>query len=201
MAYDKVRNVLFFNDPGNSKRVLKFDLTTLTESEVINTGGGTFPCALAIDTDTNTLYIGDRERYYIMAVDVNNTANTWVYGGIIGNNTVTGDGGPVSLATLGGIVSLTIDKPNKLMYVGSINRYRVVNMTSGIINAFAGMYSTISNNTGTGVSDFSGDGGVATNATFKTNTHPGNIVAVDSLRKRVYIADQGTPFTFFKFTI
>jgi hypothetical protein len=178
VAYDNVRKCVYYSDPGVSKKVFQYDYTTGNETLVVNTGAGTVPGALAIDTTRNILYVGDSLKYIIRAIDMYNTTNITILGGIAGNATMTGDGGHISQATVGKVAGLTIDKVNNLMYIQAGPFIRVVDLATGIINAFAGNGST----------GYGGDGGLAVNAMFDFSDSPGNLITVDNNHNRVYIA-------------
>jgi hypothetical protein len=75
-----------------------------------------------------------------------------------------GDGGPATNASIYGPAGITIDKFGSI-YIGDIQNYNVRKITpDGIITTIAG----------NGVSNYSGDGGLATNASFIT---PGFAIA------------------------
>lgn len=110
---------------------------------------GTF--GVAIDIYGNT-YIADFNNSRIRKVNTNGIITTIAGTGVAG---FSGDGGPANVATLNGACGLAVDISGNV-YIGEYynRRIRKVN-TSGIISTFAG--------TG-GLTGFSGDGGLATNA-------------------------------------
>ncbi len=92
----------------------------------------------------------------------------------IGTYGFNGDGGPATLAQLGGPQGLAIDSTGNL-YIADTGNHRIRKVTT------AGVISTVA---GGGVAGFSGDGGVATSAQLNTPMS----VAVDS-QGNLYIAD------------
>jgi sugar lactone lactonase YvrE len=90
-----------------------------------------------------------------------------------GNGTDAGDGGQAVNASFSTILALAIDGNNNIYMAGTSDRIRKID-ASGIITTYAG----------TGVQGFSGDGGLATNATLTNATamavdHLGNLYFYD----------------------
>lgn len=130
--------------------------------------GGNTPSGLAVDAVGN-LYIVSSSR--ILKVDTNGIISTFAGNGTFGFG---GDGGPATSANLRNPVSVTLDAAGNL-YIADTENHRVRRVdTSGIITTIAG----------TGISNFSGDGGPATSATLSS---PKGVVFDSS--GNLYIAD------------
>jgi hypothetical protein len=132
------------------------------------------PTGVTIDASGN-LYIADFASNVIREVAAGTGIITTVAGtGVAG---YSGDGGAATASKLNGPEVIVIDGSGNL-YIADQNNHaiRMVTAATGKISTFAG----------TGVSGFSGDGGIATLA--KLNGPEG--VAVDGAGN-VYIADQG----------
>lgn len=98
-------------------------------------------------------YIGDTNNHAIRKIDASTGFVTTIAGG--NGMGYTGDGGAATSATLKYPGKLTIDSSDNI-YFSDISNYaiRKINTTTGIITTVVG----------TGVRDYSGDGGLATNA-------------------------------------
>jgi sugar lactone lactonase YvrE len=140
-----------------------------------------FPGGVAVDRNTNNLYIADLNNQRIRKVTASGTISTIAGTGTPG---FSGDGGPAAGAQLhlnnGGWTSFTggvaVDKEGNVYIADSYNhRVRKVGL-DGVIRTAAG----------NGISGQTGDGGLATGATLN---HPGG-VAVDS-SGNIFIADTG----------
>jgi hypothetical protein len=136
-----------------------------------------FNSEIATDA-TGNVYLVDRSRFCIRKITVsNNLINT-----IVGNKTngFSGDGGQALAASIGTVTSLTIDPLGNLYFSDiSNNRIRKVATGTNIITTIAG----------TGISGFSGDGGLATAAQIGSinsiaSDASGNIYFVDGSRIR-----------------
>ena len=133
---------------------------------------------LAFGSD-GSLYVSDRNNLRIRKIEPNGLITT-----VAGNGTLCtpaeyatcGDGGPATSAKIGGILGMDVG-PDGSLYMADVNNNRIRRVgPDGIITTVAG----------TGVADFSGDGGSATQATFR---QPIDVaVARDG---GLYIADQG----------
>jgi sugar lactone lactonase YvrE len=114
------------------------------------------PYAICIDKAGN-YYIADYYYSEVRKVDIlSGIIDTFAGCRIAGNS---GDGGPAKKAKFGsGISSICIDTMHNYMYISDEWNHRVrrVDMSTGIIDAFAG----------TGINSYSGDSGLAINATF-----------------------------------
>ncbi len=118
------------------------------------------------------LYIADDNNYKVRRVDAVTKTITTVAGS--GTPGFGGDGGAATSARLNEVRDVAVDAAGNLYIADEINnRIRWVD-TSGIIRTFAG----------TGASNFSGDGGLATSAAIRGPRG----VAVDK-QGRVLIAD------------
>lgn len=110
------------------------------------------PYHCCIDKSGN-IYIADRSYGRIRKVD----AVTGITSNVAGNGTNSGggDGGPATSASLRGPEAVCIDPAGNL-YIMEVDSYKIrkVDAVTGIITTFAG----------TGVHNYSGDGGLAVNA-------------------------------------
>ncbi len=187
---------LFLADTGNN-RVRRVDAITGNISTYAGNGnsgpfgdGGpaiaaslTSPASLALDGAGN-LYIADTGNSAIRRVDsstglITTVAGTLGASGPTQANPATGDGGPATHAQLSNPYGIALDGNGKL-YIGDTgnNVVRVVDLTTGTINLFAGNYTpSIGSNVG--------DGGPAVSATL--NSPAGIAVASTG---ELYIADQ-----------
>jgi len=130
------------------------------------------PAGVAVDS-TGNLYIADKGNNCVRMVGINGIINTVAGTGSAG---YLGDNGPATSATLDGPAGVAVDGTGNL-YIADYNN-RCIRMvgTNGIITTLAG----------SGLFSYSGDGGAATNASFR---NPAG-VTVDSAGN-VYIADEG----------
>jgi len=172
---------------ANNHRIRRVDLssgviTTVAGSGVAGASGDGGPATAArLDTPRNVafgpngdLYIADDENYKVRKVDaVTKTITTVAGTGVAGYG---GDGGAATSARLNLVRDVAVDGAGNLYIADELNhRIRRVD-TGGIIRTFAG----------TGVSGFSGDGGLATAARIRGPRG----VAVDK-QGRVLIGDTG----------
>jgi hypothetical protein len=142
---------------------------------------------MAMDATRNLVYISAKANQVVRVVDVAQNKIIAVYGtfSTSAGASYSGDGGPASSATMYQPLGLAVDTVNNLLYVAdSSNRViRVINVTSNIINTFAGDY-------------YYGDTRLAVNARL-TLAHK---MAIDSVNNLVYIAEYKTtkiiPFCF-----
>jgi len=135
-----------------------------------------YPFGIKVDLAGN-LFIADIFNRRIRKVDVSGTIWTVAGDGSYGGS---GDGGPALSAELGIAEQVTVDLAGNI-YIADVglNDVRMVNISSGIINRFAGT---------SGSYTFSGDGGPATAADLAFN-NPGGLCADAS--GNIYIADIG----------
>jgi BACON domain-containing protein/NHL repeat-containing protein len=134
------------------------------------------PVGVAVDTAGN-LYIVDQGNQCIRKVSATGTISTIAGNGQAG---LTGDGGPATSASLNGPISVTVDAGGNV-YIADSSNYRVRKVnTAGIITTVAG----------NGNKNFSGDGGSATNASFRetegvTVDAAGNLYFSDTYNYRI----------------
>ena len=184
--FDALGN-LFFSDFGNSvvRRVLK---STGIISTVVGTGafdytgdGGIatsaalgFPAGIALDSSGN-MYIAD-SAYDVIRMVLQSTGIISTVAGS-GGYGYTGDGGLATAATLSGPAGIALDSSGNLYIAETDNRViRKVLISTGIISTVAG----------TGIAGYTGDGGLATSATF---WYPRDLVFDAS--GNMYISDSG----------
>ena len=131
--------------------------------------GLSHPGGLAFDAVGN-LYIASTSDHVVYEIDLNGVLTTVAGNGEQG---FSGDGGAATSAQLDAPMGIAADASGNL-YIADSHNNRIRKVSSGVINTIAG----------TGVPDFSGDGGPATAATLNRPL----AVAVDS-KGNVYIAD------------
>ena len=140
------------------------------------TNASFFPMGIAMDASGN-LFIADPSKNRVRKVDANGIITT-VAGN--GSTSFSGDGGVATNATLYDPVGVSVDSQGNLFIAdGGNNRVRKVD-ANGIITTVAGNGST----------SFSGDGGVATNATLYgpvgvSVDSQGNLFIADSNNSRI----------------
>ena len=182
VAVDSKGNI-YIADPGNN-RIRRVDVNGIITT-IAGTGEGAFsgdggpaieaallrPSGVAVDSDGN-VYIADTGNNRVRKVNAFSGIITTIAGTDIGG--FDGDGGPATEAKLDSPVGIAIDGQDIYIADQSNNRIRRVGLT-GIITTIAGR----------GDFDFSGDGGLATDAALRPSD-----VAVDS-KGNIYIADTG----------
>jgi len=183
-VFDQYGNYYFAEATG--QRVRKISSTGIITT-VAGTGSSGFggdgglatsallssPGSVILDTFGN-LYIADANNERIRKVNITTGIITTICGN--GTGAFYGDGGPATVAEIWGPASICFDKFGNL-YISDIYNYRVRKInTAGTISTFAGSGSFSS--TGTG------DGGLATAATF--NLLDG-VISDDT--GNIYIAD------------
>jgi sugar lactone lactonase YvrE len=140
------------------------------------------PIGVAVDSAQN-LYIADSENNRIRKITPAGIISTVAGNGISGYN---GDGGLATAAQLNKPIGVAVDSKGDL-YIADSQNYRIRKVST------AGIISTVAGN---GISGYSGDGGLATEAQLRDpRVGPGLIggsigVAVDSAGN-IYIADAG----------
>ncbi len=120
-----------------------------------------------IDVDTmGNIYIGDQSNGRVRMI----SKSTGIITTIAGTSTFgsSGDGGPATIAELGGPAGVAVDSGGKFVYIADNgnNKIRMVDMTTGIITTLAG----------NGTATTTGDGGPATAATVTVNRPEGIFV-------------------------
>ena len=169
IAIDPGGNI-YIADTDND-RVRRVDAITGAVTTVAS--GLNTPAALALDAAGN-LYIADSGHHQIRRVDTSTKVVTVVAGN--GSMGFTGDGGPATAASLSYPRGVAVDAAGTLCIADTGNaRIRRVDAATRVITTIGG----------NGTLGFSGDGGVATEASF---AFPASI-AVDA-SGNVYIADQ-----------
>jgi hypothetical protein len=131
--------------------------------------------SIALDVANNVLYIADNQFRKIRSLNlVTNIVTTFAGNG---TNMYGGDGGPAARAAFNSLTSIALDSTNRKLYVADSNAYvvRVVDLTTNIITTIAG----------TGVYGYSGDGGDAKLAMFRSTAG----LAVDPTTNSLYISD------------
>jgi DNA-binding beta-propeller fold protein YncE len=130
------------------------------------------PEGVAVDNDGH-IYVSERAGHRVRRIDARTGIITTFAG--TGSRGSSGDGGPADEAMIGVPSDVAVDTRGNLYIAEPANhRIRVVDKATGIITTFAG----------TGEEGFGGDGGLATEARFRTPF--GVSVAPDG---SVYISD------------
>jgi uncharacterized protein (TIGR03437 family) len=181
LAIDRGGNVYVAD--FNNNRVRKFtpggNITTVAGNGISGYGGDggaatsallNGPAGVAVDSSGN-LYIADLDNSRIREVSAG-TITTFAGNGIAA---ISGDGGPVSRATLAAPQSLLIDSAGNLYLGDSVGRVRMISASG-----------TITTIVGEGPAGYSGDGGAASQA--QINGPFG--LAIDAMGN-LYIADTG----------
>jgi len=168
VALDSVGN-MFIADSGNQV-IRRVDKATGNISTFARTSGA----GIALDS-TGNLFVANNQ--VINRVDKTTGVISTVAGNGNGNYSYTGDGGPATSASLNSPDAVTVDGAGNLFIADNGNSViRRVDKSTGIINTVAG----------TGASGYSGDGGLATNATLY---YP-RAVTLDSAGN-LFISDEG----------
>ena len=129
------------------------------------------PYGVAVDANRN-VYIAEGNNHRIRRVGTDGVITTFAGNGVAG---FSGDGGPATQASLRTPIGVGVDAQGNV-YIGDIGNNRIRRVgTDGIITTIAG----------NGSSGYSGDGGPATQATFRNLDG----IAVDA-RGNVYVADR-----------
>jgi hypothetical protein len=108
------------------------------------------PVGMAIGPD-GTLYLADSSNYRIRAIAPTNGVITTIAGtGVAGAD---GNGGPATNATFEGIFALVVDRARNVLYAADpANGWvRAVNLTNGLVSAFAGVGPNASGSFGEGI--------------------------------------------------
>jgi sugar lactone lactonase YvrE len=116
------------------------------------------PIGVAVDKIGN-LFIADYANNRIRKIDTNGIITTVAGSGPTGsgNGSYSGDGGPAINASLKGPTGVAVDATGDLFILDHLN-YRIRKVDS------SGIITTVAGNGTSNLSDFSGDGGAATNA-------------------------------------
>lgn len=187
VAVDAAGNI-FIADTGNH-RIRRIDAATNVATTFAGTGTAGFagdggpadgaqfnaPRFLAFDR-TGNLYVSDVANHRVRRIGTNRVITT-----VAGTDTAgfSGDGGPATAARLSSPTGIATDTDGNL-YIATANRVRKVDAATQIITTIAG----------TGVAGFSGDGALATNATFDSISglavnNSGAVFAVDTRNYRI----------------
>ncbi len=150
---------------------------------------GPNPGVVGVTVDgAGNYYIGDGSNNKVRRVDGSTGIITTVAG--TGTSGSTGDGGQATAALLSGPRGVVVNNAGTLLYIADANnnRIRVVDLTTGIINNFAGAG---------GGGTFSGDGAAATLARLNSPRGvfldpAGNLYITDMSNQRVRKVDIGT---------
>jgi len=198
LAVDNKGN-LYVGDYGNN-RVRKIVLSTNIVTTVAGLGTGGYsgdgglataakingPAGIVVDTTANIIYFADNNNSAIRAITVSTGKIATVAGN--GSANYTGDGGLATAATLSFPERFGFDKSGN-MYIADEANYviRKVDVSTKKISTIAG----------TGGYGYSGDGGLATAATFTFVTGlcidaSGNIYLSDQVSNRVRKIDAST---------
>lgn len=191
-----VRNLSVWTPNGIAQipfQILPKKLEELADGEITTIAGGIeyqndgldqmnasfyLPTRVLVDKN-NCLFVADTFHHRIRRID----AKTGIATTIAGNGRIgfSGDTGMAVAASLSYPSDMAFDLSGNLLFVDSGNRrIRQINLTTGIINTFAG----------NGEKGFSGDGGLARDATFRfaETAESNNGIIVDK-EGGVYIAD------------
>lgn len=179
LAVDDVGDVYIATRDGQVRRVDSVSgiITTVAGGAIGDGGPGqqanlNSPGDVVVDADGH-IYIADGQGYRVRRVDGATGLISTLAGTGIQRN-ANDDGGPASTAFLNYPYSLANHESSLFILDGL--RVRVVDLTTGIIDAYAG----------TGAWGFSGDGGAAIDASFAN----ANSIATDDAGN-LYIADGG----------
>jgi sugar lactone lactonase YvrE len=161
-----------FNNSGLRFVDTNGTITTITGGGTNGDGNIATNANLSITVDQNdNLYIGEVYACYVRKVDGNGVMTTIAGNGRPGHS---GDGGPATNACLGGPTSLTFDTAGSLYITEGSGYVRKID-TNGVIYTMAG----------SGNEGYSGDGGLATAASFY-----GAVSSTVDKWGNVFIADQ-----------
>jgi hypothetical protein len=143
------------------------------------------PTGIAVASD-GTIYFADNSNFRIRKIDPAGIISTIVGDGTIGDG---GDGGPGTAAEIAGVAHVSLSPDDTKLYFADLdnNRVRVVDLTTGIVNAFAGSGFP-------GGFGFAGDGGPALTAKFKfpdgtAVDRNGNVYIADDFNGRIRMVD------------
>lgn len=168
LGFDKFGNIYF----GDLSTVRKVEVSSGLITTITGNGSHSYCCdggpaieaqfsvlnGIAID-DHGNIYIADTDNFRVRKVDENGIITTFAGIGQLGFGDEE-NGGLAINAKLSPPIGITTDHVGNV-YISEAFRIRKVDVTTGIITTFAG----------TGVSGFSGDGGLAINA--KINAQAG----------------------------
>jgi trimeric autotransporter adhesin len=111
------------------------------------------PLGLVFDVEGN-LYYGDNGTFRIRKVSISGILSTIAGTGVYG---YSGDNGPATAAEIGDVCYMAFDSSGNLIFPDDHHVVRQVNMHTGIVTTIMG----------NGTPGYSGDGGPATDATFR----------------------------------
>lgn len=130
----------------------KNSITSGTDGLAVNAGSAG-PLAIGVDAN-GIVYFSDYNSYTVRKIDANGYVRAVAGTGVSGNS---GDGGLATAARLGSISGIEFDSSGNIYLSSWECSIRKIDITSGIITTIAGTQ---------GVCTSTGDGGVATSATF-----------------------------------
>jgi trimeric autotransporter adhesin len=136
------------------------------------------PSAIILDASTSDVYFIDGQNFRVRKI----TKTTGFISTIAGTglNGYSGDGGLATAAQISTAIGIALEPSSGNIYIADSGNYRIRMITKS-----TGFISTVA---GTGVSGFSGDGGLATLAQISYSTD----IAIHASAGLLYIADVGT---------
>lgn len=159
LALDQAGHLYVSSD--NAIRVVDLKTSTISTlvSDVASYGGMVFDGDKTLYVTSGLSTTNPQGNSQVLSVDVT-TGATSIVAGAVYTGSPSGDGGPATQAGLGDARGLALDGKGTLFIVDALfNNVRSVNLTSGVIQRFAGIYDDIP-----GPGGYGGDGGQAVQA-------------------------------------